>query len=352
MTSPSPPDSDPSLSVDSTQPKPWGMRITRLLLALLIWTYALVLLAGWFLIRREGERWWFATLILFGPRWVFAVPMMLLVPLVFLLRWRMLWIVTAEAALLIFGILNVAVPWRTWSMPAENLPHLRLLTCNVHRQFLDAPALARLIDQTNPDVVVLQEWAIDQRAEIFHSPGWYIRDQDWSQMLIASRFPIQRSTEVIPHTGLDGVAFSYDLAMPQGTIRLINVHLASPHLVFSAALHRQPGAPDEIAENCQRRLDQSQTIARYCESSTLPTLLAGDFNTPPDSETFRNSWTNFHDAFTVAGWGTGVTYRLPWTRARIDHVLYSRNWQCRHCWIGPDVGSPHLPVLADLEWVR
>jgi vancomycin resistance protein VanJ len=36
---------------------------------------------------------------------------------------------------------------------------------------------------------------------------------------------------------------------------------------------------------------------------------------------------------------------------RIDHVLCGPGWWPEVCWVGPDVGSAHLPVLADLSWV-
>ena len=35
----------------------------------------------WAVLWFAGDRWWFATLMLFGPRWVYAAPMAVLVPL-------------------------------------------------------------------------------------------------------------------------------------------------------------------------------------------------------------------------------------------------------------------------------
>ena len=90
--------------------------------------------------------------------------------------------------------------------------------------------------------------------------------------------------------------------------------------------------------------------ARDCGGSTL---LTGDFNTPVGSGIFRKSWSPaFADAFTTAGWGFGYTYYVRRTCTRIDHVLFGREWTCRNCWVGPAVGSPHRPLIADLEWDR
>ena len=35
---------------------------------------------------------------------------------------------------------------------------------------------------------------------------------------------------------------------------------------------------------------------------------------------------------------------------RIDHILAGPGWRCGRCWVGPDVGSPHRPLLADLVY--
>ena len=31
---------------------------------------------------------------------------------------------------------------------------------------------------------------------------------------------------------------------------------------------------------------------------------------------------------------------------RIDHVLCTSDWRLRQCWLGPDIGCDHLPLIA------
>ena len=52
-------------------------------------------------------------------------------------------------------------------------------------------------------------------------------------------------------------------------------------------------------------------------------------------------------AFEDAGWGYGYTRpsRYPWFR--IDHILASPEWVFTRCRVGPDVGSDHLPLIAE-----
>ena len=71
-------------------------------------------------------------------------------------------------------------------------------------------------------------------------------------------------------------------------------------------------------------------------------------NTLPDGVVFRESWGNFHDAFGEAGCGWGFTHYAMGTGVRIDHVLGGPGCAFEDCRIGPEVGSPHLPVIADV----
>jgi hypothetical protein len=35
--------------------------------------------------------------------------------------------------------------------------------------------------------------------------------------------------------------------------------------------------------------------------------------------------------------------------APVDHILVSRNIEVKHFEVGPDIGSDHLPLIADLR---
>jgi vancomycin resistance protein VanJ len=35
---------------------------------------------------------------------------------------------------------------------------------------------------------------------------------------------------------------------------------------------------------------------------------------------------------------------------RIDYVWYTDDFRATRAWVGPDAGSDHLPVLAELVW--
>jgi endonuclease/exonuclease/phosphatase (EEP) superfamily protein YafD len=84
----------------------------------------------------------------------------------------------------------------------------------------------------------------------------------------------------------------------------------------------------------------------------VPLILAGDFNMTADSPTYRETLSRYGNAFSRSGFGFGHTER-PFKHGslfgiRIDHVLFGPDWQPCRCWVGPELGSDHLPVIADL----
>ncbi len=78
--------------------------------------------------------------------------------------------------------------------------------------------------------------------------------------------------------------------------------------------------------------------------------MAGDFNLTAEHPLYRRDWSGYVNAFSGASWGLGETMFTRRIGLRIDHVLAGPDWRPVRCWVGPDVGSAHRPVLADLSW--
>ncbi len=105
--------------------------------------------------------------------------------------------------------------------------------------------------------------------------------------------------------------------------------------------------------NAEQRLFEAGRLADYVAVEPGPTLVTGDLNAPVQSLVCRRLFgAGLRDAFTQAGFGYGYTYggytRVRRPYVRIDHILASRQWQVRHCWVGNAAGSDHCPVIADL----
>jgi vancomycin resistance protein VanJ len=105
----------------------------------------------------------------------------------------------------------------------------------------------------------------------------------------------------------------------------------------------------QAASDGRRR--QAEIAARWI-ANYRNVIVAGDFNTPPESPVFRDNFGTLSSAFTVAGWGVGSTYFAGRFSLRLDHILCNDQWQPKGCWVGPDVGSEHRPLTAVLARTR
>jgi endonuclease/exonuclease/phosphatase family metal-dependent hydrolase len=169
--------------------------------------------------------------------------------------------------------------------------------------------------------------------------------------LLASRFPIVSSkplrSPIAPawHTS----AALFEIETPRGVIHVFCVHLETPRDGLEAVRYGAWRGADEMNVTTERRRIESEWASRLVGEVKGPVLVAGDFNTPVESRIYRSYWSELTNAFSEAGFGFGFTRFARWLNVRIDHVLVDEHWRVRDAWVGPDVGSDHLPVLADLE---
>lgn len=81
----------------------------------------------------------------------------------------------------------------------------------------------------------------------------------------------------------------------------------------------------------------------------IPTVVVGDFNTPPTSVCFdewRHDWTR---AWDVSGAGYGPTWPQPLPLLAIDHIWGNRQIAFRHCRGRWSRCSDHRPVIVEFE---
>jgi len=324
------------------------------LLTAAVWGYLVAVVGVWVLLRLGGDRWWLATVMLFGPRWIYGLPLMLLVPLALFLRRRLLVPLAIAGAIVVFPIAGLCLPWARWT--ASPGARIRVLTCNVQVKQVDRDALAALVERLQPDLVAIQEYFLDEPLD--WPEGWQVERR--GPLVVASPHPVSDvefshhwfpSNEWPQANGL-----RCTVSMPHGDVRLVNVHLQSPRRGLGPVLSRRtiidPSRRGVLEKVIDVRREEAVALRRWIGTSAEPVVVAGDFNTPADSIIQREVWGPYHNAFSEAGFGFGMTKRSRIRSllydSRIDHIL-SITAQPIRCWVGPDVGSDHRPLIADLR---
>lgn len=328
-----------------------------ILTATACWLYAVGVITVFLLMRLAGERWWPATLLLFWPRWVWVAPLAVLFPLTLLFRRRMAIPALLAAIIVLCGVMDFRFPWRAVLDRGPAHESLRVFTCNLHNTQSDPAVLNAFIAETRPDIILLQEYSRHREPAVVREGRWYAGV--YEGIYIASRYPVRELEDLLPadaesaeyasHGWNVGRAVCYAVDLPGGTIHLVNLHLASPHPALGKLRHDVAGGAGPLEANSARRALESAKISAEVRRIGGPFLLAGDFNTPDDSPIFQHAWPELDDAFSSAGLGFGTTYERNHTWLRIDHIVYSPDWQCRECRVGPPVGSGHRPVFARFE---
>jgi endonuclease/exonuclease/phosphatase family metal-dependent hydrolase len=242
---------------------------------------------------------------------------------------------------------------------------LRVLTYNIHHGEgtdgrIDLPRIAAVIRDAQPDLVALQEvdvktrrsGGVDQAAEIGRLTGLHVefgkaRDYqggDYGQAVL-SRYrmgPVR--VHVLPGDPASEQRIAVEATVTPSddgpAVRFVGTHLH----------HLPPEA---------NRLRQAAELNRLFagEGDATPTLLAGDFNAEPSSETMRvvtGRWLDTARSSQDLG-PRQFTYPANEPRKRIDYILLRPplgGWRVVDTRVIPEtVASDHSPVLAVVEWV-
>ncbi|MCA9262743.1 MAG: endonuclease/exonuclease/phosphatase family protein [Planctomycetales bacterium] len=237
---------------------------------------------------------------------------------------------------------------------------LRLMTYNVHAcigmdGMLSPARIARVIAQSGADVVGLQELDVqrartgfrDQALDIarqlemecqFH-PSWSVEEERYGNAIL-SHFPLQHiDWGQLPASHMNreprGVLWC-EIDLGQGArLQVLNTHLSL--------------YPQERSAQAMALVSDWTSLA----SQQGPTVLCGDFNAHPKSQSYRVIAERLIDAHLTRQGGPTNTWFSPRPLARIDHVFVNADVYVDHATVIDSrlarVASDHLPLVADLH---
>jgi len=333
--------------------RPAAPRLVPRVLWLATIAYLLLVVAAaiavWFL----ADRWWLATVFLFGPRWVLALPLAILIPAALLWDRPLLAPLFVSTLTVLGPVIGLHTGWRRLFVGPDPSQDIRVMTFNTEGGRGMSWTPTGVLEGLEVDVAALQECAPAIAERVRALDGWHT-DARAGACLI-SRFPIlavaQMDRDAFRDAGGAGLVVTYTLAVGDREIRLTNLHLDTPRKGLEAirAGDVSEGAPILEGKSLLREFEH-RFARRWVDTLAGPRLVAGDFNSPPESPMFRTHWGDWQNAFDLVGVGLGGTRLNGWIRARIDHILADDSWTVVRSWLGPDLGSDHAPLLADLRF--
>lgn len=305
--------------------------------------------AYWMLLRFSDVTWW-GTAVAFAPRWPVVIPLFLLVPLTLVLRrWWLVLINLMSTAAILFPIMGLELRGLREACPSQSGLNMRVLTCNVHGDAFDVARLNGVIAETGPDIVALQECPATIVQDCFSEDEWFTELS--GELCVASRFPIL-SAKTLDRRSMNGwgnFALLCRIDAPEEEIAFVSVHLLSPRQGLEALRYDRFKARAWAQQEFQRRHEESKLLYRELQNVSGPSIVAGDLNMTPESSIFRKYLLKYVDAFSESGAGFGYTFSTRWHSVRVDHVLANQHWAVKCCRVCGDIGSDHLPVVAELQ---
>lgn len=327
--------------------------------------YLIALLVLWGFIHFDTGNLWQVTLFLFSPRWAVAIPLVVLVPLTLLYQFRLTWAYALHALIIVFPIMDCRIGWS--SPEAKNAGQtLRVMTYNVGGGKIHADRLMALAKSQRIDVIMLQECPGPLAKTVFQELGWTRRQQ--SNIAIGSSLELGELQILAkqPHKNYHSIAaVSCELRLPAGfpttnhdddgsslstTVRLVTVHFPTFRPAFERALQFDVDAGAAIEELAIQYGELVEPVVHRVDAFDVPTIVAGDFNVPVDSASYRDHWSHYQNALSIAATGLRYTKHTRLHGIRIDHVLADGNWSVASAVVGPDLGGDHRPVIVDLVY--
>jgi len=262
------------------------------------------------------------------------------------------WAVPVLVLFLLISPLAGVIAWRApEAVPGEGFP-VRIMTYNLHNGFnpsghLDMEALARVIEENDPDIVALQEisrgWVVSGRLDMLMWLSQRLQmpyvfgptsDPIWGNAIL-SRYPIITYTQ-------------HELPPPD--IRLLRGFTAAQidvgggtQLQLIATHFHDPEADTHI------RQPQSQAIIDFWDGADL-TVLLGDLNAQPDDremEMLRQA--GLVDAAAAVGGTPELTFSSVDPYQRIDYIWVSPDLKVIDAKVPFTTASDHLPVVAIID---
>jgi endonuclease/exonuclease/phosphatase (EEP) superfamily protein YafD len=214
--------------------------------------------------------------------------------------------------------------------------HVRVLFANVLASNTEYERVRALIAETKPDVIALVETRAPWLAEVGPAVEGYARIVDErTDNFALGLFARGTVNGHVEHLGGDLPTIVANIGLPSG-------------VAFTMVVTHPWPPVNGWAED--RQYEHLAAVAHRIADMPGPVVLAGDLNATPWSRVFRklvgttglcDTRSSYDGSYPASTW----LVRIP-----IDHVLASCAIGVRDRWIGPEIGSDHLPVVVDLAF--
>lgn len=257
-----------------------------------------------------------------------------------------------------------------------NVQSFNGLTKNKEAKKLVRNEIAESISKLDPDIICLQEFntatnggeQADNIALFTKNYPYYFFSKDYqrsggkyqSGCIIFSKYNIIHA-ERIAYPVAESLIYA-DIVKGNDTLRIYTTHLQSFKFkkedydgldnithTDDASVNASMNVFKKMKLAFNRRGKQTEIVKAETDKSPYASIVCGDFNDVPNSNTYFNIKGNRQDAFLKQHFGIGRTYIWMAPTLRIDYILPDKNFEVKQFDLVDEDLSDHLMLVSDLK---
>ncbi len=219
---------------------------------------------------------------------------------------------------------------------------LGILLANVLIENKEAPKLLEIINDTDPDLILVMEvnsWWISELKELYKNYPYFIE------------YPIDNAYGIALYSKFkledDEIKFFNNDSVPSIHTKII---LPSGKEIQFHGMHPVPPVPsskypDNVGENEVALMKTGKMVAK----DSLPSIIAGDFNDVSWSQTTRmfENEGNLHNVRIGRGFNNSFNAKSIFLRWPLDHYFVTKEFSLLKLERLPEFGSDHFPMYAE-----
>lgn len=273
------------------------------------------------------------------------------------------WVFSWKKRAFVFMFIGLAFinPVKRWvnfsSEKKDNSNSIKIVSFNIKAGLMGKEEVLNYLKAQDADVILLQE----DGGMKYSALKDYNRTTSNGVLTILTKYKL--SNEKLIYSEDENVnlqsALQADIEIKGKTYRFVDVYLYpfqfEKEMVkldgnSEANEQKVKGVVKKLIPNFKKHQDQIKKIRQVIDDSPYPVIVAGDFNSVPNSYEYYHLSEGFEDAFMTAGRGSGTSfhdYKFP---IRIDYLFSPKSLPAISYVVDRSVSiSDHYPVIVKLS---
>lgn len=276
----------------------------------------------------------------------YLISLHILLTLVWVFKRNKIAIAFALGTLLFYNPIRRWVNFSPKTDKVKTIRDIKVLTFNVKYGDYGWDKVKNYIKEQDPDIILVQEKDTNRalRQDLVKYPS----------VILKTKHKIVRQAEIIEDNSR-GNSFYADVDINGKIIRIVNVYLEPFRLqktmftkLDAMGIGNVSNLLSHMIPTFQAHEDQIKKIRKAIDFSPYPVILAGDFNSVPNSYEYYNLGKDLQDAFLTAGKGSASSFHDYKVPLRIDYIFSSKSIIPLSYKVDQSVKlSDHYPVIAE-----